>query len=152
MILLGCTALLSACKEKPRQQTAEEFYRESWKNATEFTIRELQRSQHVAVCVPVEGKGHVIERVLKGEAGVDFVGSLKVGEPWAGERFPKERLLVYQQVNLDDDGKGSRVASATGFFSFDDKGRVVISKDHAYLDLEEVAKLLKEDAKADENQ
>lgn len=150
MIFLGCVTLFCLCEaaEKPQAEASQEYRQLMARKLRDHAISELKKSQHVAICAPLDGKGHVIEKVLKGEAGVDHVGQLRVGEPWNKGGFPMQRIVVYEQLELGDVGKQGGTIAAIGFYPIDAKGRLEISKETgAYLDLDELAKILAEDRK-----
>lgn len=150
MIFLGCITLscLCAAADKPKAETSQDYRQRMARKIRDHAISELKKCQHVAICVPLDGKGHVIENVLKGQAGVDHVGQLRVGEPWNKGGLPMQRIVIYERLELGDVGKRGGTLAITGFYPIDAMGRLEISKESgAYLDLEQLDRVLHEGKK-----
>ncbi len=153
LLILISAALIdtSAAQEQNAKQRDQEFRRHIAQTLKERAIKALQESQQIAVCEPRKGVGQVIRKVLKGEFGLDSVGQLKVGQLWNSSGFPSQRILVFERFELGGIG-GSTDISSTRFFTIDDEGRILISKERAvYLSIEELIRILDEHKKSNKS-
>lgn len=148
-ILAGATLLhTSTAEERTIQQREQEFRGYFTRTVKERAIKDLTESQQIAVCEPRKRMGQVIQKVLKGQFGVDPVGQLRVGELWNSSGFPMRRILAFERFELGGVGGSGGTVSSTQCFPIDDKGRIVISEQYAvYLGIEELIRILEKSKK-----
>lgn len=149
-ILAGATLVhTSTAEDRTVQQREQEFRSYVARTEKERAIKDLTESQHIAVCEPRKGTGQVIQKVLKGQFGVDPVGQLRVGELWNSSGFPMQRILAFERFELGGVGPSGGTVSSTRCFPIDDKGRIVISEQYAvHLRVEELIRILEESKKS----
>lgn len=149
-ILAGATLIqTSTAEERTVQQREQGFRGYITRTVKERAIKDLKESQQIAVCEPRKETGQVIQKVLKGQFGVDSVGQLRVGELWNSSCFPMRHILAFERFELGDVGGSGGTISSTRCFSIDDKGRIVISEEYAvYLGVEELIRILEESKKS----